>query len=244
MQNKRFRFVPEPVKRFRRNVLNWADARQYRRLDTAQRFSKIYAENVWGDGQDGLFSGPGSHDKRITAPYVDAIKSFVEREGLGKSANDIGCGDFNIGRQLKPLFNSYRGFDIVKSVVEANRERFPDTEFDVLDATSEIPPYAEVVFVREVMQHLSNADIARMLNKLQGTYDVLIVANSRARPSADYLPNKDIETGHFARRPRMHSGVDLEAEPFNATFARCEVLSEVPFRGSDFIIETKAYFAA
>lgn len=233
---------PEWLLKLRRSALRKKFDKNYKGLQSKEIFSRIYAENTWGDGEEGHYSGPGSHNPRIFEPYVAAIQKITRDENLFESANDIGCGDFNIGRQLAPLFDTYRGYDIVESVIDRNTVKFPNVFFNTIDVTISSPLYAQVIFIREVFQHLSNSDIKKALSNLDGLCKVLIVSNTRADFGPDYLPNKDILTGPMARRAELDSGVHLDLPPFDIKFSRRVNVCEVSIPGTSKFLQTEAFF--
>ncbi|MFN5513605.1 MAG: methyltransferase domain-containing protein [Cyanobacteriota bacterium] len=77
----------------------------------------------------------------------------------------MGCGDFQVGQQLLPLCSSYIGIDIVKVLIENNNNKFKDTKasFLCLNIIEDDLPTGDVCFVRQVLQHLSNAEITKIL---------------------------------------------------------------------------------
>jgi hypothetical protein len=78
---------------------------------------------------------------------------------------DLGCGDFNVGSQLRPYCSEYVACDIVQSLIERNKLKFADrgVEFRALDMASDPLPAGDVVFIRQVLQHMSNAQILALL---------------------------------------------------------------------------------
>src|SRR4249920_1267225 len=122
----------------------------------AEVFTHIYRSGMWGRGEGEFYSGPGS-DTNVTAPYVAAVRRFIESHGT-KSVVDIGCGDFRVGALLLTDGLSYHGIDIVPQVVEHNRRVHGSAavKFSCLDVISSDPPPGDLCLVREVFQHLSN----------------------------------------------------------------------------------------
>lgn len=111
-------------------------------------------------------------------PYVSAIRSFITSTFASIHPNvvDLGCGDFNIGRQVRNLTNHYIAIDIVPEVINYNRLIYAQplaVDFRVLDmitAREDELPEGDIVFIREVLQHLSNNQIARLVKKLSKKY--------------------------------------------------------------------------
>jgi hypothetical protein len=172
---------------------------EYGNLSTKQVFTKIYAEGAWGKPRS-LFSGTGSHVEALVKPYVEAaqraLREIAAIEARKPDAVDLGCGDFSVGSLLLPLCGAYVGCDIVEPVVVANRERYPDADFRVLDITTDDPPAGDVVFIRQVLQHLSNAHITNVLPKLV-RYKYLILTEHL--PGRAFIPNLDKMAGPHIR---------------------------------------------
>lgn len=174
-------------------------------------------------------------------PYVAAISQFAQALPRPVTAVDVGCGDFNVGRQIAPLFDSYIGCDVVSAVVEENRARFGDM-FLHRDATRDVIPSSDVVIIREVLQHLSNADIAAVLANLKANtrFKYLIVTEA-VYTGPDFVPIVDIVTGEWAMRVERKSGVDLSAAPFLIADTSRRLLSEVPASSRDIVYRTTAH---
>jgi SAM-dependent methyltransferase len=177
-------------------------------------FEHIYHHNMWGKG-DGLVvhSGPGS-DPSMTAPYVEAVRRFIEARGI-TSLVDLGCGDFRVGAQLVTDGLRYYGVDIVPRVIEVNTKTHttPHVTFMCLDAISEELPRADLCLIREVLQHLSNDEIARILRRCRA-FRYVIVTESVAAPERFTGPNVSIGHGPNTRAD-IGSGVVVDAPPFD-----------------------------
>ncbi len=183
-------------------------------------FSQIYSENHWGktlnqDRKEKFFSGSGSHDQQVVTNYVAAIGEWVESQPGSLAAVDVGCGDFNIGSRLVPMFEEYLALDVVPELIEFNKEKWAHTgaKFKVADITADTIPPADVVLVREVFQHLSNQHIASALDNIRNNFSFLILTESRPG-SGDYAANLDKPTG-AGTRSQFGSGLDVQRSPFS-----------------------------
>ncbi|MFY7865170.1 MAG: class I SAM-dependent methyltransferase [Roseateles sp.] len=207
-----------------------------------QTFTAIYRSGTWGSNAktgDRYFSGTGSHDPQVVDPYVAAVSAFLRELSGSPSVVDLGCGDFNVGSKIRQLCGSYTACDIVEELIERNQRVFASlaVDFRVLDMINDDLPAARVFFVRQVLQHLSNADIAQVLSKIPTTCEYLIVTE-HLPSKAGFVPNVDKERGHEIRL-RVGSGVVLTAAPFELKPISEEVLCEVPEMGG--VIRTLAY---
>ena len=183
--------------------------RPFRGLSRAAVFDAIYTRGAWGASDTGdPFSGTGSNDERIVEPYVQHVQAFLDK--LEKPAVvDLGCGDFSVGSRLR--CGSYIGCDVSDVVLASNRTRFPNVDFRKIDIVSDPLPKGDVGLVRQVLQHLDNATIARFIGR-RLPYRFLIVTESV--PSGDFAPNKDKPTGPNIRLP-LGSGIDITRPPFS-----------------------------
>jgi len=223
-------------------------ARARRRLATMtprsseEIFSNIYATGQWGNASDPtdlFFSGSGSHDALITSSYVTAVQTFLARFDERPSVVDIGCGDFSVGARLRPFCGAYTACDVVPSLINRNRKKYQhlDVTFQTLDLATDTLPPADIVFVRQVLQHLSNESIARFLPKLASNYQLLVLTEHL--PLADhFIPNIDKPSGPDIR-VAFNSGIVLTAPPFNLQVWSSEILCES--REDAGIIRTIAY---
>lgn len=137
-------------------------------------FSDIYEKNAWGGAQSELFSGIGSRGDPASA-YVSAVRAFIETRGI-KTAVDLGCGDFHIGSQIAEVCGSYTGVDVVPMVVERNAAKFTNGRitFACLDIIEDPLPQGELCLVRQVLQHLSNTQIRKVLRNISRYEQVII----------------------------------------------------------------------
>ena len=226
---------PEEIVAFR----EW---KAYQNLSAKDVFTKIYQEGHWGrslDTDSPFYSGTGSHNGAIVDPYVKAVGSAFGNQSEKFDALDIGCGDFNIGSQIRQFFSKYIACDIVSQVVEFNAKKFADLDVDfrVLDVIDDDLPLVDVIFVRQVFQHLSNAQILRAMDKISTNCRYLIVTE-HLPDNPDFQPNLDKPNG-CGIRLGYQSGVVLTLAPFNLKPVSERLLCEVPGDGG--VIRTMLY---
>ena len=92
-----------------------------------------------------------------------------------------------------------------------------------------------MICIRQVLQHLSNADISHFLGKISGNYKYLVVTETMHR-SWRFKPNKDIPTGPGVRFHKK-SGVVLDASPFSLKHKEKRVLCD-PAIGKECVVTT------
>ncbi|NNJ91942.1 MAG: class I SAM-dependent methyltransferase [Gammaproteobacteria bacterium] len=195
-------------------TLNKSVLRELARLDSQSLFSEIYQKGYWGSSsQQPFYSGSGSHDKSQTLPYINAVKSLINSLPESPVIIDLGCGDFNIGRQLYSHSQHYHAVDIVPELINYNQQCFKanNLTFKCMNATNEKLPDGDILLIRQVFQHLENNEIKAVL-KQASHYPYIIVTEHL--PEGTFTPNKDKPTGPDSRL-RMKSGVDISAAPFS-----------------------------
>ncbi|WP_179344230.1 class I SAM-dependent methyltransferase [Winogradskyella ursingii] len=185
---------------------------------------QIYEQHLWGGNDSDFYSGEGSHDSAIIKPYVEAVRDFLKSNNKKLRVCDLGCGDFNVGKELVPYAQLYFAVDIVEDLIERNRNLFKENnlEFFNLDISKDDIPMADCLILRQVLQHLSNAEIQKIVNKLHNYKYVILTEHL---PLGDFIPNKDKITSQGIRL-KQGSGVDLLAEPFNLKIESKQLLAE------------------
>ncbi len=183
---------------------------------TKDAMAQVYKKNLWG-GKDGEFySGFGAHDPELVNPYIEVVSDFLRSFDEPLTVCDLGCGDFNVGKQLIPFSRKYIAIDIVEELIQRNRSIFQDKklEFHYLDISKDDLPIGDVAILRHVLQHLSNAEVQSILNKLSDFKYVIITEHT---PDGEFEPNKDIISGQGTRLKKK-SGLVISEPPFGFTY--------------------------
>ncbi|SDW12614.1 Methyltransferase domain-containing protein [Aequorivita viscosa] len=180
---------------------------------TKRAMEQVYEMNLWGGGKTDFYSGEGSHLAEIVNPYVEAVTAFLTSFKNPLTVCDLGCGDFNVGKELVPLTKKYIAVDIVPSLITRNKEKFKadNLEFHCLNIATTNLPTGDCALVRQVLQHISNEEVQRIVNKLAAFKYVILTEHI---PDGDFIPNKDIISGQ-GNRLKKQSGINLLAPPFN-----------------------------
>lgn len=185
------------------------------RRDVQERFRQIYRHHRWGGCSR---SGPGS-DAGNNATYLSILQSVI-RESDVRSVVDLGCGDWSLAREIDWSGLQYTGIDIVPELQASLNASFGTSTrtFLCADLVEDELPGADLVIVKDVLQHLSNASVLCFLGKLP-RYRLALITNdcqrSRRRRFPVILghrdliePNSDIADG--GSRP-----LRLTRAPFN-----------------------------
>lgn len=222
---------------FLRKLYIWYRERYFwhlKKKKVEQIFSEVYRQNQWGGTPGTFYSGEGTYGPG-TSIYIDNIAAFIKEQAI-KSVLDIGCGDFSVmSKVLEKADVHYTGGDVVPELILHHQQHYANerTKFIRLNAITDQLPDADLVIIRQVLQHLGNDQIMQILGKLSKfRYAVItehILLGDRVIPNLDKIPGPHIRT-------RVFSSVIIDAPPFNVKNAR--VLFEYRF---DEKIKSKLY---
>jgi SAM-dependent methyltransferase len=204
-----------------RHGRTWFDPRG---RSTQTVFREIYKRNLWGGTSGEFYSGPGS-DGTVAEPYVAAITNFIQAQVV-RSVVDIGCGDFRVGQALIAKTGvEYHGIDIVPELIASHQAKHGSAtvSFSCCDATREAIPTADLCLIRQVLQHLSNAQVQAVLEKCVG-FRWLIVTEHILPPDRLRQANIDIHAG-VETRVDAGSCLQFDKPPFHWRVAEtiCQV---------------------
>ncbi|MCK5134022.1 MAG: class I SAM-dependent methyltransferase [Candidatus Sabulitectum sp.] len=184
---------------------------------TAEQIStEIYKGNLWGGARGDFCSGDGTANQQIGSTYINMVRKMAESEFFfGLTFVDLGCGDFRVGERLLSLCSIYKGIDIVEPLISKNSEKYGNStpQFQQLNIVNDELPNGEVVFLRQVLQHLSNGQICSILPKLKRCKWVFITKHYPTDNSS-IIPNIDQCMGGGVRVYK-NSGVYLSKPPFD-----------------------------
>lgn len=190
-----------------------------RQMPMEDAFDTIYRKKIWGSRNN--LSGPGSYGK-WAAEYVSCLRRLIQEFDI-HTIFDAGCGDFNVGMQISPYVESYIAADISKTIIDRNRKEFRDlgnVKFLHANICKDAIPYADLVTVRQVFQHLTNAQIDEALRNIEMSNPRLIVIGEHVCARGQMtVPNIDLAAHSSGTRVSQRSGVIISAPPFsrNAT---------------------------
>ncbi len=174
-----------------------------------QAFEEIYRQGTWGTGDAGVGTSGSGSTLQATALYRQFLADFMKRENV-KSVVDAGCGDWEFSQSIDWTGIDYRGYDIVESVILANKKKYekPNIRFFVGNIVEEELPPADLLIVKHVLQHLSNADVTKFSRQLPKYRHALLVDG--VEPDSLSSTNPDISAGDY--RP-----LDPTKPPFNVS---------------------------
>ena len=196
-------------KKLRKHKIN----KDYGHLTNENIFLKIYKNKVWNKKSNLDFdSGPGSHDLYLVEPYVRAlIDFFIKNKDL--TIVDIGCGDFNVGKQIFKYSRNYIAIDIVQDLIDRNKKKFKADNliFKKIDVIRQNIPEGECIIIKEVFQHITNKEINSILKKIQNFKYIFI---TESEPLFKFKANIDKQRGPDCRID-LKSGIIIDKSPFN-----------------------------
>lgn len=167
----------------------------------AEVFHHIYYKTNWWKAKD-TGSGPGStleNTKRIQKEIPKLLQSINAASLL-----DAPCGDLNWMQHVDLGTIEYIGADIIKKLIESNKNRFPERKFIVADITKDLLPTVDVVLCRDCFIHLPNDMILAAINNFKKAGIKYLLTNTY-----NFIQeNTDIEPGKF----RM---INLKLPPFS-----------------------------
>jgi hypothetical protein len=120
-----------------------------------------------------------------------------------------------------------------------NKEKFQkeNLEFHCLDIAKDELPITDCVLIRQVLQHLSNTEVAQVVDKLTKFKYVILTEHL---PKGDFVANKEIISGQGTRLKKQ-SGLNLLISPFNFKIKEQKQLITISLKGNKGVIVTTLY---
>lgn len=149
-------------------------------------FTDIYKNKTWVS-HNSLESGPGSLQENA-GDYIEFLNLVLSNFKICykpiKSILDIGAGDGNLLQYYNCIIDpsiDYTGVDVVFDTIEKNREKYRDySNINFLYAnaiTYEFSACYDLVIIKDVLQHLSNESIHRLLANLNNVGRYFLIVN-------------------------------------------------------------------
>jgi hypothetical protein len=159
-------------------------------------FERILTTKSWGDG-----TGFGSDPKNVPH-YIPFLQEML-RELEIRTVVEVGCGDWQVGRDIDWSGINYFGVDIVPELIEraASGCRRQNVRFICGDALSLDLLQADLLIAKDVLQHWTTEEILAFLPNIQ-RYRYALITNDVEAP--ELRPNWEI---------RWHP-VDLTKPPY------------------------------
>ena len=207
------KLVPQKILDWRARRIVARQQEYFGSKSAAETFTEIYQNNLWGGVKGEFYSGSGS-DEKYAARYAATIRNFIFENNI-KKAVDLGCGDFRVASGfVSPDFH-YTGIDVVPDLIGYLQKNYGSetVDFRCLNIVEDSLPNGDLCLIRQVLQHLSNREIARVLENCR-KFKYLIVSEEFPADDSEFSPNKDIAHG-LHTRVYFNSAVSLDQPPFN-----------------------------
>jgi hypothetical protein len=229
--------IPESVLQKRRRRIAEREQNKFAEKSVSETFSEIYEKNVWGGVAGEFFSGEGSNEK-FASRYAETVKKFIAENDI-KKVVDLGCGDFRVASQFVSGDFHYSGCDVVSSLIDHLNKTYggENVEFYCRNIIEDELPDGELCLIRQVLQHLSNQEIKKILANVK-KYKYLLITEQYPNPKKQVIPNLDIPHGPDVRL-HFDSAVFLNEPPFNLPKVEqlLDVKADEGTRIKSFIIE-------
>jgi hypothetical protein len=171
------------------------------RIDSARAaFAKIYENNVWK-----------LHPEPDTS-RIERVASLISKT-IGRlntsSVVEFGCGFWNYANLVDWSGMSYDGYDVASGPINWNADAFGASHirFHHMTEGTELPK-ADLLFSKDVLQHLPTEDILHYLALFKSRFSYLLIIN-------------DIEPDTNLNGQIRHGGyraLRLDLPPFNETY--------------------------
>lgn len=224
--------TPAPIRRLSRGLKQWTQDRRNQHVSAKHVFAEVYDKQIWGKGgETRFFSGLGSGPE-AAHPYASFVRAFMARSSA-RTVVDLGCGDFRVGKLVATASDRYIGIDVVEALIRDNSRRHGNekVEFRALDITSDALPAADLCLIREVLQHLSNAQIRAVLSRVR-QYPNVLITDMQPDDATGFRVNKDKVHGPISRT-LCGSVLRLDLPPFSVPNVVQVFESDAPRMGDD-----------
>lgn len=151
-------------------------------------FKNKFINNEWHSNESK--SGNGSElnkTKNIRKNLPIIINKYKINSFL-----DVPCGDFNWIKEIINFIPNYVGGDIVKELINENKNKYKNINFIHIDLINDKIPKCDLLFIRDCLFHLSYEDINKVIKNIKSSnIKYLLITNF------DNHKNKNIKTGQF-----------------------------------------------
>lgn len=189
--------------------------KKFSKMSIANTFDTIYTEKLWARDSH-MLSGKGSYGEWADK-FVHWINLFIANNNIN-SIVDIGCGDFNIGSKICKQVTQYYALDVSQEIIKINQNRFKhlnNVHFIQIDACKDKLPKADLIILKEVLQHLTNTQIEAILCNIEASaIRTAVIADHINTIDANCQPNLDMRAHSPDTRQSINSYVLLSAPPF------------------------------
>ena len=188
-------------------ILLWSLSRNNLVEKFSSIFDDIYINKEWGPGKiQGGSSGPGSN-VIANKKYINYLNDFIKEKNI-KSIVDIGCGDWQIMKNINLNNIKYYGYDASKNVINNNNNKFKKENIKFIYSDLDLKtnyPKADLLICKDVLQHLSYKNINKIISQFNKFKYLFIIDDKN---DSGNTINKDIKDGGYRK-------IDIRNPPFN-----------------------------
>jgi len=130
--------------------------------DHAKAWKEHYSK---GPGDLESVNGYGSFLEN-TREIREALPAIF-REHRVFTFTDVPCGDWNWMSHVDLSGIDYLGCDVVPEMIEANRRKFPEVPFKVLNLIKDLPRQSDLILCRDFLFHLPNEWVLKVLRNIR-----------------------------------------------------------------------------
>lgn len=210
-------------------------------------FEGIYEKKTWGTAYMGgvevdYFSGLGSILQEVltTESY---IKNFCKKFDKKLNISDLGCGDFEVGKNIRKYFNRYDAYDVVPDLIERNKILFKDLDvnFYFADICEDPIGISDVGLMRHVVQHLNNESVNILTENIQDKFDYLIVIQDVYSEEDGIIPPFNDGNIIIGKSRCLTHALHLDKPPFNLQCS--QFTQKIDFMRKELLLEhEKLYY--
>lgn len=145
---------------------------------------------IWAKGHVSRgFKGNSGNGSALSynRPYIDFLRQFIREKEI-KSVVDVGCGDWRCGIAIyKDLDVQYTGYDVYADMIASHKHTYPAYNFIHQDGSKNAVS-ADLIILKDVIQHWTDADGIKMLKSLKGKYKHALITNCGGKsPSGSHI---------------------------------------------------------
>lgn len=171
------------------------------------KYNFIYKYNLWFSNESR--SGPGSEIQN-TKVITRILPNIINKYNI-KTVLDIPCGDMNFMYHIiKKIPNiNYKGMDIVNILINNNKKKYKNYNFEVGDIITSNLGENDLIIVKDLFIHFSNNNIKKALNNIKKSRSKYLLVNNS---NFNKKYNTDI---FFGKNNILSRDVNFMIDPWN-----------------------------
>ena len=189
------------------------------------KFANIYNKGIWGKVNGVGVSGSGSNISPDNKWYMKELYNIINDNNVSTIC-DIGCGDWNISKEINWDGLTYLGIDVYRNVIQTNQKLYSKDNIsfvhdDILKR--DIKGY-DLIIIKDVLQHWEDIDITNMIEKLLHNNKLVYIVNGF---KFGRTPEKNNWTIRNIQNKYSYHPLDLYKKPLDDY---CEYVKDIKTR--------------